>query len=148
MCFLFFSFTDSHHFLAEVKIEGQLSDATGETIEDLRKKLADWLSLERHLIRFNYLEEGCIAVSFELPKRVLATSQEKAKFITQAHSKPDSDNDSWLADVISISFEDEGLSIEDEGLTYVNTANIGKNIWYLDQTYIFSRKLLMDKEAN
>ena len=41
MYLLYFSFTDCNDFLICIKIAGHPSEATGETIEDLRAKIAE-----------------------------------------------------------------------------------------------------------
>ena len=108
---------DSHHFLAHIKIDGHPIDATGETIEDLRNNLSEWLNIERHVIKFMHLNEGCIEVIFELPKTVEPTFRAKAA----------KQCDAWLADIIS-------LSINDESPIYVNSTHsdhIGKHLWLI-----------------
>ena len=124
--FLFFLqfFTVCHHFLAHVKIEGHPNKATGRTIEELRDNLSEWLNIERHFIRFKHLKEGCTNVTFELPNSVEGTFRAKAA----------KQCDAWLADIIS-------LSINDESPIYVNSTHsdhIGKHLWStLKMTKVF-----------
>ena len=107
---LLFPFTGSNHLLLHVKIYGDPSEATGETIEVMKTKLAEWIPMKKEYIKFKQLKEGSIELIFELPDTVETTLRAKAA----------EQNADWLANVISI-------AIGDEPPIYVNSAQKDHN---------------------